>query len=109
MGLPYGSGSAPDEYADSPVSDLAHSYRDDYTVMLAAGFMVDGDADGALDRLRRLGVDNVPAYVQEITERYITNSRDLEDIRLLVNLSAGLGRLTPPMERFRHVNPGGAP
>jgi hypothetical protein len=33
----------------------------------------------------------------------------LEDIRLLVNLSAGLGRLTPPMERFRHVNLGGAP
>ena len=109
-GLLYAWVIAPVEYIDSPMSDLAQQYRDEYTVMIAAGFMADEDVNAAIDRLRRLGVDNVPAYVQEVTERYITNSRNLEDIRLLVTLSAGLGRLTPPMEGFQQLNPaGGAP
>ena len=107
MGLGYGWVLAPVEYVNSPMSDLAQRYRDDYTVMIAAGFAVDHDVDAALERLQRLGVDNVPAYVQDTTERYITNARDIEDIRLLVGLSEGLGRLTPPMERFRQLNPSG--
>lgn len=107
VGVVYGWVLAPVEYVDSPMSDLAVRYQDEYTVMIAAGFAVDGDVDAALDRLRHLGVDNVPAYVQEITERYITNSRDIEEVRLLVSLSDGLGRLTPPMERFQQLNPAG--
>lgn len=107
-GFVYGWVVDPAQYIDSPMSSLARRYQDDYTLMIAAGFAVDADVDAALDRLSRLGVDNVPAYVQEITERYITNARDIDDIRLLVNLSDGLGRLTPPMDRFRQLNPGGS-
>jgi hypothetical protein len=68
--------------------------------MIAAGYLADGDASGAVERLSVLGVDNVPLYVQELTERYITNSRDIEDIRHLVALADGLGRLTPIMEPY---------
>jgi hypothetical protein len=100
LGLFYGWVLDPTEYVNSPMSDLSRQYQEEYTVMIASGFARDRDVDGAIDRLRRLGVDNVPAYVQEITERFITNSRDIDDIRLLVGLSEGLGRLTPPMERF---------
>lgn len=107
LGLLYGWVIDPVEYVDSPMSNLAQRYRDDYVVMLAAGFTVDGDVDAAIDRLRHLGVDNVPVYVQEITERFITNSGDIDDIRLLVTLAEGVGRLTPPMERFRQLNPAG--
>jgi hypothetical protein len=107
MGIGYGWGIAPVEYINSPMSDLAQRHKEDYTVMIAAGYAVDGDVDAVLERLRPLGVDNVPAYVQEVTERYITNARDIEDIRLLVALSEGLGRLTPPMDRFRQLNPAG--
>jgi hypothetical protein len=53
--------------------------------------------------MRLLGAENVPAYIQDTTERYITNSRDIDDIRALVALSEGLGRLTPIMEPYRVV------
>jgi hypothetical protein len=109
LGLLIGWVIAPTEYVNSPMQALAPRHRDDYTVMIAAGFAADGDVAGVVERLRKLGVDNVPQYVQEVTERYITNSRDLADIRLLVMLAEGLGRLTPLMENFRALNPEGAP
>jgi len=106
-GLLIGWVVAPAEYIDSPIAALAPTFKDDYTLMIASGYLVDGDVLGAVDRLRALGVENVPAYVQDTTERYITNSRDVNDIRLLVALSEGLGRVTPVMENFRGLVPTG--
>lgn len=100
---------APTEYVNSPITSLATRYQEDYTLMIAAGFAADGDLNGVVERLRRLNVDNVPEYIQQITERFITNSRNLEDVRLLVNLAEGMGRLTPLMENFRTLNPEGSP
>jgi hypothetical protein len=100
IGLYLGWVQFPVEFVNSPMHDLDRSYKDDYIVMIAAGYAFEADALGALERLRKLGVENVPEYVQMTTERFITNSRDLDDIRLLVNLSNGLGRLTPIMDPF---------
>jgi hypothetical protein len=75
--------------------------------MVAAGYLADGDLGGALERLRLLGVANIPAYVQEVTERYISNSQDVNDIRYLVALSEGVGRLTPIMQPYRQLFPPG--
>jgi len=108
IGLYFGWVQFPVEYVDSPMSDLDRTYTDEYTVMVAAGYQFDSDGLGAVERLRRLGVDNVPEYVQSTTERFITNSRELSDIRLLVNLSNGLGRLTPIMEPFLDLTGGGS-
>lgn len=90
-------------YVDGPASALAQQYRDEYTVMVAAGYRADNDALGAIERLRILGEENVPLYVQEVTERYISNSRDINDIYHLVALAEGLGRLTDIMIPFRQV------
>jgi hypothetical protein len=98
---------APTEYVDSPMRGLATRYQEEYTVMVAAGFSVDRDVNAVLQRLAPLGQDNIPQYVQSLTERYITLSRDVDDIRLLVILSEGLGRFTPVMENFRTLNPEG--
>ena len=106
IGLYLGWVQFPVEYVDSPMQDLNSRTKDDYTVMIAASYQYDKDALGAVERLRLLGVDNVPEYVQIVTERFITNSRDLSDIRLLVNLSEGLGRLTPIMEPFLDLTRG---
>lgn len=116
IGLVFGAGIGlysgwvqfPVEYVDSPASDLATRYKDDYTVMIANGFLVDGDWQGSIERLRVLGVENVPAYVQDTTERYITNSRDVNDIIALVALSDALGRLTPVMEPYLEIAAPGA-
>lgn len=104
LGLLVGWVVAPVEYTDSPMTELSQQYQDEYTLMVAGGYIADGDLDGALARLRVLGVTNIPQYVQETAERYISNSRDLKDIRYLVALAEGLGRLTPPMENFRQFS-----
>lgn len=104
MGLFAGWQVIPVEYQDSPIRALSESYRDEYTRMIAGGYLADGDVIGAVERLRVLGVENIPQYVQEMAERYISNSRDLREIRYLVALSEGLGRLTPLMENFRQLS-----
>jgi hypothetical protein len=107
IGLITGWWLVPVEYNQSRLSDLNPNYKDDYVVMIAAGYIADHDVNGALERLSLLGVENVPAYVQDVTERYITHSRDIGDIRLLVALSEGFGRLTRPMEAFCQLCLGG--
>jgi hypothetical protein len=103
IGLYLGWVQFPVEFVDSPASSLATRYQDEYTVMVAGGYLGDGDLIGAIERLRLLDVPNVPFHVQEVTERYITNSRDVDDIRYLVALAEGLGRLTPIMEPYRDL------
>jgi hypothetical protein len=93
----------PKQFINSPTSSLADHYKDDYIVMIAAGYLKDKDLGSAVERLRILGVPNVPAYVQDVTERYITTSRDAKDISYLVALAEGLGRLTPIMQPYRQV------
>ncbi len=89
------------EYVNSPLNLLAESYRDDYTVMVACGYAADRDLTGAVERLRALEVSNVPAYVQMVTERYISQGRNYADIMRLVALAEAMGRLTPLMESYR--------
>jgi len=104
-GLFVGWVALPVEYLDSPASALDRRYKDDYTVMVAAGYLVDRDVQGAIDRLRILGEENIPLYIQETTERFISNSRGLEEIQFLVALSEGVGRLTEPMMDYRMLVP----
>lgn len=90
----------PAEYSSSTLSELSTQHQDNYTLLVASGYVNDGDLRGAFERLQRLGVENVPEYVQDVTERFITNSRPLNEIQLMVALSEGFGRFTPLMESF---------
>ncbi len=103
LGLYFGWVQFPVKYTDSSADRLAQRYKDEYTVMVANAYLDDSDLTAALERMRLLGVENVPAYIQDITERYITDSRDVTEIRALVTLSAGLGRLTPIMQPYQIV------
>lgn len=103
VGLYLGWVQFPVEYVNAPAVSLSQSYKDSYTVMVAGGFLVDRDTQGAIERLRVLGVENVPDYVQRVAERFITNSRDVQDIRYLVALSEGLGRTSPIFEPYRQL------
>jgi hypothetical protein len=101
IGVYIGWVQAPVEYVDSPLSRLDQAHMDDYTVMIAAGYTADDDLQGAVDRLRALNITNVPAYVQTVTERYISQGRSVGDIQYLVSLAEAMGRLTPLMEAYR--------
>ncbi len=101
VGLYLGWVQFPAKYTDSSADRLAQRFKDEYTVMIANGYLADSDLNGALERMRVLSVENVPAYIQDTTERFITNSRGVNEIRALVAFSSGLGRLTPIMEPYR--------
>ncbi|TVR20803.1 MAG: hypothetical protein EA396_09595 [Anaerolineaceae bacterium] len=103
FGLGLGWGVFPTETYGNPASSLAQQYQDEYTAMIAAGFQVDGDTSGALERLAVLGVADVRLHVQQVTERYIDASRRLDDIYNLVLLADALGVLTEKMEPYRGV------
>lgn len=107
VGLYLGWVQFPVQYVNSPASALAQRYQDEYTVLIAGGYLADSDEFGAIERLRVLGIDNVPEYVQQMTERFITTSRDVRDIQYLVALSEGLGRTSPLFERFRQLSVSG--
>ena len=104
VGIYLGWVQFPVEFVDSAAPDLSNRFKDEYTVMIATGFTADNDLGAVVERLRLLGVENIPVHVQETTERYITNSRDVEDIRFLVQLAEALDRLTPIMEPYRQVS-----
>ncbi len=104
IGLYLGWVQFPVEYVDSPFPALDPRFQEDYTVMVAAGYVYDRDLNAAFERLRLLAVENIPQYVQNLAESYITASRSIVDIRYLVALSEGFGRLTPLMEPYRMVN-----
>ncbi len=108
IGLYLGWIQFPKVFIDSPASSLSERYKDEYTVMVAAGYLKDNDLGGAVDRLRVLGMANIPAWVQQVAERYISNSRDARDIGYLVALAEGLGRLTPIMEPYRQLRTAGS-
>jgi hypothetical protein len=105
LGLYLGWVQFPVEYVNSPADALAQRYKDDYTVMIAGGYLAEGDALSAVERLRVLNIENVPEYVREVAERYIFTSRDVRDIRALVALSEGLGRTSEVFAPYRQVQP----
>lgn len=104
LGLYLGWVQFPVEYVDSPARDLSPQYRDEYAVMVAGGYVVDRDLVGATQRLQAMGIADVPVYVQSVTERYILSSRTVDDIRPLVALADGLGRMTALMEPYQLVS-----
>ena len=109
VGLYFGWIQFPADLRSSEISQLAQRYRDEYTVMIAAGYAVDGDLPGTMDRLSLLDVADIPTALRGATERIIsTSARSLQDIRLLVRLANDLGQLTPAMEPFLDHSGGAA-
>ncbi|NLF76288.1 MAG: hypothetical protein GX573_11370 [Chloroflexi bacterium] len=90
----------PVEYTNSSIAALAPHYQEEYTVMVAEGYQADRDVNGALTRLQPLGKENVFDYIQDLTERYISQS-NVPAISPMVALAEAVGRLTPIMEVYR--------
>ncbi len=84
-GVFLGWGPFPVEYTNSPLSDLAPRFQEEYTVMVAEGYQYDRDVNAALQRLQPLGKENSIDYVLDLTERYISQS-NLSDIPVMVAL-----------------------
>lgn len=90
----------PVEYTNSSMSALAPRHQEEYTVMVAEGYVYDQDINGALARLQPLAKENVFDYIQALTERLISQSK-VPFIPPMVALAEAVGRLTPVMEIYR--------
>ncbi len=90
----------PVEYTNSSMSALAPRYQEDFTVMVAEGYLYDQDINGALTRLQPLGKENIFNYIQDLTERLISQSK-VSAIPPMVAIAEAVGRLTPAMEIYR--------
>ena len=107
VGLFFGCFPFPPDARNSALPDLSQRFRDEYSVMIAAGYAVDRDLAGALERLSLLQVDHISSYLEKATERIIrTSARDLGDIQLLVRLAHDLGRMTAVMAPFLVLDSG---
>ena len=108
VGLFFGWAPFPAGGRSSALSDLAQPWRDEYVVMIAAGYAVDADIAGASQRLSRFHADLIGPELRQSIERIITTSaRDLDDIQLLVELARDLGQLTATMRPFLEPSEGG--
>jgi hypothetical protein len=102
VGIYVGWVQFPVQYTNSSLEALAPRYQEEYTVMVAEGYQDDGDINAALTRLQRLNKDNIFNYIQDLTERYISQS-NVPAISPMVALSEAVGRLTPVMEIYRQT------
>ena len=86
----------------------SRQFRDDQLVMIAAAYSEDGDLPAAWRRMRLVAGSAGVVALQSTAERFIANSRNVQDIRFLVALAEGLGRLTPAMSPFLMSEPADA-
>ncbi len=116
VGVYLGWEQFPVDAENSAMCQLSQEAKEDYTLMIARAYQADirlqisADSDEArniaLTRLLPLRsdgencatdpqIDNIPAWVQEVTERYRTEGAELEEICMLASLSASFGRQIP--------------
>jgi hypothetical protein len=109
LGVYLGWSQFPVQTINGSIRSLSSVEKDRYTVMVAEGYEVDGDVGEAIRRLQVLGVSDVPSYVRDVTERFISvnGTGDATDIRHLVALAEALHEFTPPMQAF--ASPTGTP
>ncbi|MBN1310404.1 MAG: hypothetical protein JXB30_03220 [Anaerolineae bacterium] len=87
----------PIQPASTKIDQLHPDYKADYAVMVGAAYAVDGDWDMVQVRLGRLAEPDPAGYIALLTEQYIAEGRNPDDIRNLARLASRFGYTTPPM------------
>ncbi len=90
----------PVKYTNTAPSMLRQDYHDDYIVMIASAYEVDGDLEQARERLILLSPGEPAAPVVELAERIIEADGNLEDIYRLAYLAAAFEPPTPALAPF---------
>ncbi len=92
----------PVQYTNTAPDVLRQDYYDEYIIMTATAYQVNGNSEQARERLRHLNPTDPAAPVVELTERLIAAGGSAEDIARLAHLIEALGlppiSLTPYIE-----------
>jgi len=87
LGIALGWWAWPVEYTDTGPEVLQPTYRDEYVLMAAAAYEVDGDLEHALARLSEVYPEDPIGAVVNLAERLIDAGGSRGDIRRLARLA----------------------
>jgi hypothetical protein len=90
----------PVTYTNTSPAALREDYRDEYVLMVAAAYQVQGDAAQARERLALLDPQQPSAAVVELAERLVERGGREEDIERLVHLAQALGVMNPTLTPY---------
>ncbi len=97
LGFLVGWGIWPVEYYDTDPVDLRAEHKEEYIVLVAAAYSVNGDLDHAKDRLAKLEEEDIAQVVGDLAERYLERGEDTTTTTNLVMLADALGSSTEAM------------
>jgi hypothetical protein len=104
LGFGIGWGLWPRESAPSP-ANLRWDYQENYIIMVATAYEVEGDLSLARERLASLDSQDPAAPVVKLGERLVAAGAEAEDITRLARLAWDLGVITPPLEPYLEGQP----
>ncbi len=90
----------PVEYQATDLVDLRPEFKEDYVLMTASLYMLDSDLVKARAKLLELGYPNPRQKIIELSERYILEDRDADDIVPLIALAQGMGISTDLIDEY---------
>lgn len=91
----------PVKFVDTTIADLAPEHKEEYVLLVAYTYTLDGDLEKAQARLALLDVPNVNQWLSALIDEYIGEEREENDIRALVALADALGVSSPQMVAYR--------
>lgn len=95
----------PVQYTNTAPSVLRQDYRDDYVVMVASAYEIEGDPERARERLVLLDAEEPAAPVVELGERLVEAGGGAEDIVRLARLAWALKAITPTLVPYLEGGP----
>ncbi len=100
LGLLIGWRLWPVRYTNTAPHQLRWDYRNDYVLMIAAAYQVEGNVGAAQDRLALVNAESPAQPVVELAEQLIATDGGQGDIVMLVRLADALGAVTPVMTPY---------
>jgi len=105
MGFAIGWWLWPVQYTNTAPNVLRQDYHDDYILMVATAYAVEGNLGQARERLELCDPEEPAAPVVELAERLVKVGGSAEDITHLARLGWALGTLTPTLTPYLEGQP----
>lgn len=90
----------PVQYTNTEPAVLRQDYHDDYVLMVATTYELEGDLEQARELLKRLDPEKPTAPVVDLAERLIEVGGEAKDITRLARLAWALGAITPTLTPY---------
>ena len=105
LGFGIGWGLWPNEPADASPDALRWDYQENYVIMVASAYEVEGNLTTAYQRLALIDPENPSAPVVRLGERLVAAGAGTEDITRLARLAWAMDAITPPLVPYLEGEP----